>query len=211
MILSIVGSVAFTDEHLRLNMIKLRLLLLLSSFACLSGCLAASMGAQPDRRQSAGAGGGGDLDHFIYPTWSVLNLSSACSPAGCILTLHLSSAATASEPAISAACDINGNEHNWQPCTTLAEITTDFINNNDDDDDDDEDSAIWALPLPAVDSFALSIQHRFSNASLTPTRYYNVTGNLTVDYELVKWPVNLTVLGTRVSEMWSWTRVRHIP
>lgn len=119
---------------------------------------------------------------------------------------NLSSAATTSEPAIRAACDdINGDELSWQPCTTLAGVVSSPPPSSlSKDDTGRDDSSIWVLPLPSMDSFAVSIQHRFSNMSLTPTRYYNVTGNVTVDFELVKLPVNLTVIGTRVSESWSW-------
>lgn len=118
------------------------------------------------------------------------------------MTFNISSAATTSEPAVSASCDINGDEMYWQACSTLAEtdVEVEAISKRD-----DIDSSVWALPLPAVDLFALSVQHRFSNASLTPTKYYNVSGNMTVDYEKVTLPANLTVMGTRVSESWTWT------
>lgn len=176
----------------------------LSACACL-----ASTTNQPSRRQSStGDGGraGGDLDHFVYPKWSILNFNGACSPGGCLLTFNLSSAATTSEPAIRAACDnINGDELYWQPCTTLAGVVSSSSSTWSKDDTGRDDSSIWALPLPSVDSLAVSVQHRFSNVSLTPTRYYNVTGNVTVDLEQVKLPVNLTVVGMRVSESWSWT------
>lgn len=156
----------------------------------------------------------GDLDHFVYPQWSILNFDGACSPGGCVLTFHLSSAATTSEPAISVACAINGDEIRWQPCTTLAGIAAGGggggvgVLRKKRDEDEDTDSSIWAMPLSAVDEFAVSVQHRFSNTSLTPTKYYNVTGNMTVDFEVVTLPVNLTVMGTRVSEVWSWTTGR---
>lgn len=179
-------------------MVKMIIILLLPFLTCLSTCLGAST-HQPIRRQSDT---GGDLDHFVYPKWSVLDFNGACSPGGCILTFSLTSAATVSEPAVSAACHINGDDLYWQPCATLANGVS-YMNSND--SDSDSDSSVWALPLASLDSFSVSVQHRFSNASLTPIRYYNVTGNMTVDFEKVRLPVNLTVMGTRVSEVWSWT------
>lgn len=197
---------------------------LLSACTCLASTSSSSNHHHPpggSRRQSSSpgsgeggadvGGGGGDLDHFAYPAWSVLNFDGACSPGGCLLSFNLSSAATASAPAIRAACDdVNGDVPDWQPCTTLAGIDFLFSSSSSSSwrrssSSDQDDSRIWARPLPALHSFAVSIQHRFSNASLTPTRYYNITGNMTIDYEKVKLPANLTVAGTRVSESWSWT------
>lgn len=109
----------------------------------------------------------------------------------------MSSAATASEPGIAASCDINGDEIQWQKCSSTVGGTS-------------AGEAVWAMPLDSVDTFEVSIQHRFANASLTPTRIYNVTGNMTVDFEKVSLPANLTVVGTSVSEAWWWLKVRSL-
>lgn len=186
------------------NMIVIPLLAVL---ACLSACLGASI-HQPIRRQSSV---GGDLDHFVYPMWSVLNFDGACSPGGCLLTFNLTSAATTSEPAVRAACNINGDELHWQPCAALAATAAAAVSKRDSNSSDGSDGgSVWALPLASVDSFSVSVQHRFANATLTPVKHYNVTGNMTVDFETVSLPVNLTVMGTRVSEIWSWTTSNRI-
>ncbi|KAJ4390005.1 hypothetical protein N0V93_007478 [Gnomoniopsis smithogilvyi] len=109
----------------------------------------------------------------------------------------MSSPATTSEPAIDATCNINGDEIYWQQCSS---------NNMD----RLADEAVWAMPFNSVDTFEVSIQHRFANASLTPRRFYNVTGNMTVDFEKVSMPANLTIMGTSVSEVWWWLKVRSL-
>lgn len=158
--------------------------------ALLSTCLAYP---QQKSQRMVEDGGNGDLGHFVYPAWSIINFDGGCSPGGCILSFNLSSNATASAPAAAASCEINGDDLYWQSCTSLTgtNLTAD-------------DSRVWAMPLPSTESFSLSIQHRFLNASLTPTRYFNITGNMTVDFETVNLPVNLTVMGTSVSEIWYW-------
>lgn len=141
----------------------------------------------------------GNLDNFIYPEWAITNFDGACSPGGCILTFNMSSPATASEPAITASCNVDGDELYWQQCTSTP---------SDPPQADEEEGTVWARSYQATDKFKVSIQHRFANASLTPTRVYNVTGNLTVDFEEVDLPANFTVMGTSVSEAWWWLKVR---
>lgn len=141
----------------------------------------------------------GNLDNFIYPEWAVTNFDGACSPGGCILSFNMSSPATASEPAISASCNVDGDELYWQQCTSTPSGPP---------QEGDKEGAVWARSFRAVEEFKVSVQHRFANASLMPTRLYNVTGNLTVDFEEVSLPANFTVMGTSVSEAWWWLKVR---
>lgn len=126
----------------------------------------------------------GYLSSFVFPNWAITNFDGSCSPGGCLLSFGLSSAATASEPAVvSARCSVNGDRPAWQACVPAS-------------------SGIWARPESSVDLFAVTIQHRFENTSLSPARFYNVTGNVTVDFEKQKMPLNTTVHGTEVSVMW---------
>ncbi|ROV91705.1 hypothetical protein VMCG_09257 [Cytospora schulzeri] len=93
----------------------------------------------------------------------------------------MSSAETATEPGVSAGCNVNGGNLVWQECSALAGNT------------EETNGSVWALPLSAYDSFAVSLQHRFVNDSVSPFRYWNVTANISVNYELTTLPVNLTV------------------
>lgn len=144
----------------------------------------------------------GNLDNFIYPEWAITNFDGGCSPGGCILTFNMSSPATASEPAITASCNVDGDELDWQQCASTPSDPSQA--------EDEEKGAVWARSFDATDKFKVSIQHRFANASLTPTRVYNVTGNLTVHFEEVPLPANFTVMGTSVSEAWWWLKVRSL-
>lgn len=145
----------------------------------------------------------GNLDNFVFPEWAITNFDGDCSPGGCILTFNMSSPETASEPAITASCNINGDELDWQQCASTP-------SDPEAADDEEEEGAVWARPFDAVDMFVVSIQHRFANASLAPTRFYNVTGNLTVDFEQVDLPADFTVMGTWVDEAWYWLNVRSV-
>lgn len=126
----------------------------------------------------------GSLSSFVFPNWTVTNFDGSCSPGGCLLSFGLNSAATASESAVvSSRCSVNGDRSAWQACVP-------------------DSSGVWAKAEPSVDSFTVAIQHRFENASLSPTRFYTVTGNMTVDFEKETMPLNTTVQGTEVSVVW---------
>lgn len=150
----------------------------------------------------------GNLDNFVFPEWDITNFDGDCSPGGCILTFNMSSPATASEPAITASCDINGDELDWQQCISTPSKSQAAAAASE--SDEEEEGAVWARPFDATDMFVVSIQHRYANASLTPTRWYNVTGNLTVDFEKMDLPANFTVMGTWVDEAWWWLNVRSV-
>lgn len=143
----------------------------------------------------------GSLDDFVFPEWQITNFDAGSSPGGCTLAFHISSAATASAPSITASCDVNGDdERQRQKCRSIK--IGGFL----------AGEAVWAMPsLTSVDTFEVSIQHRFfydAKAGLTPARFYNSTGNMTVDFQDVSMPTDLTVMGTTVSEAWWWLKVR---
>lgn len=106
---------------------------------------------------------------------------------------NMSSAETATEPGVSAGCNVNGDSLTWQKCAALPGNTA------------EANGTVWALPLSSYDSFAVSVQHRFVNDSSSPFRYWNVTGNMSVNYEQTTLPVNTTVHALSVSETWSWS------
>lgn len=135
-----------------------------------------------------------DLSHFVFPQWSITNFDGGCSPGGCILDFNMSSAATPSGPAVAASCRVNGDRADWQACDGLGNTSS------------SSSSAVWAVSVPALDSFTVSVQHRYAVASPNVTRFYNVTANLTVDFETVRLPLNATVRPTRVAETWWWLR-----
>lgn len=105
----------------------------------------------------------------------------------------MSSAETATEPGVSASCDINGDIPDWQECAALPGNI------------EEVNGTVWALSLVAPGIFSVSLQHRFVNYSISPFRFWNVTGNMSVDYEQTTLPVNLTVHALSVSETWSWS------
>lgn len=131
----------------------------------------------------------GDPGSFVFAQWAIVNFDAGCSPGGCILTFNMSSTTTASEPGTTASCTVNGDELYWQQCDSSA-ISSGL----------GTDGRVWTMPRNAEGRFDVSIQHRFVNNSRTPARVYNVTGNLTVDFETVRLPANFTVMPASVSE-----------
>lgn len=65
-------------------------------------------------------------------------------------------------------------------------------------------STLWARPEPVLGSFVVLLQHRYASGAVDATRVYNVTGNVTVDFERVSMPVNVTVRPLDVHETWWW-------
>lgn len=108
------------------------------------------------------------------------------------MSFDMSNTETATEPGVSAGCDVNGDSPTWQECTALPGNT------------EEANGTVWAMPLSAPSSFAVSVQHRFVNDSVTPFRYWNVTGNMSVNFEQTTLPVNLTLHALSVTETWSW-------
>lgn len=155
----------------------------------------ASLGLSVSSKHARQDNDPGNLDSFVFPEWNITNFDTSCSPGGCILTFNISSTATASEPGIDASCTINGDELSWQQCSATP---TGLL----------RDETVWAMPIDSVETVEAYVQHRFVNDSLPPTRHFNVTGEITVDFEVVSMPANFTVMGTSVSETWWWLKVR---
>lgn len=75
---------------------------------------------------------------------------------------------------------------------------------------DKSDPTVWALPEQGEETVLrrVALQHRFTNATLTPTREFNVTGHVTINVATGTGPVNFTVGGNSVQEKWWWLRLR---
>lgn len=174
----------------------------------LATCLVLCAGlATPLRRHQLEDPSG--LDNFAFPAWTITNFDGGCSPGGCIVTFNISSPATASgPPAVGAGCKVNGDRQEWQACAPLPDTSSsdDIPFTITSDGDRVTNSTVWAMPEPAVDAFVVSLQHRYASTGLNVTRLYNVTGNVTVDFETVRMPVNTTVRAATVTEAWWWLR-----
>ncbi|ROW02185.1 hypothetical protein VSDG_02527 [Cytospora chrysosperma] len=188
-----------------------------SLFLTFISLVCACLGAEGPRQDDGGIG------QFIFPVWPITNFNGGCSPGGCIrlsdaalsmtlpsgwpeaylsqthmlsrnviVSFDMSNTETATEPGVSAGCDVNGDSPTWQECTALPGNTG------------EANGTVWAMPLSAPSSFAVSVQHRFVNDSVTPFRYWNVTGNMSVNFEQTTLPVNLTLHALSVTETWSW-------
>lgn len=105
----------------------------------------------------------------------------------------MSNAETATEPGVSAQCDVDWSRPSWQECTALPGNA------------EERNGSVWALPLPTVGYYGISVQHRFVDDSLSPFRFYNVTGNLSVNLDDTTLPANLSVHALSVTETWSWS------
>lgn len=104
----------------------------------------------------------------------------------------MTAAGTAMEPGVAAECNIIGTVKDWQECEALPGNTA------------KDNGSVWAKPLPSVETFDVSVEHRFFNDSVVPSRNYNVSGNMSVDYQHTRLPVNLTLYALSVTETWSW-------
>ncbi|KUI53869.1 hypothetical protein VP1G_01231 [Cytospora mali] len=150
--------------------------------------LSASLGAHQERPRQDDSGIG-PFGPFI---WSVLNFNGGCMSDGCMMEFNMINGETDTEPGVTAQCKVNGDDLFWQKCSELPD-NTEMAN-----------GSVWALPSISDDDYIITIQHRFVNYSLTPYRHWNITGNISMDFENTRLPENLTVKALSVSESWSW-------
>lgn len=167
---------------------------------CFFFCAALAKPLWQRQRQDNGPG---DLSNFDFPEWTITNFDGGCSPGGCMTMFEMSSPATNTGPGISARCQINGDNPDWQACVPT------FASNGSEAGKATDNNGVFAMPYDITDAFTVSIQHRYlSNITSYPRRFFNVTGNITVAYEGEKLPMNTTMRGTAVTEVWWWMTAR---
>lgn len=170
---------------------------------CFFFCAALAKSFWQRERQTNGPG---DLSNFEFPEWTVTNFDGGCSPGGCLTFFEMSSPATHTGPGISARCEVRGDRPGWQACTPF------FASNGSDAGRATDNNGVFAMPYDITEAFTVSVQHRYlSNITSYPRRFFNVTGNITVVYEGARLPLNTTMRGTSVTEVWWWMTPRSGP